>query len=511
MLGYIRRWLEEAQLVDSIPRMDWPGERLPLAAALLLAVLAGCGGTESQPPTRRRPKNLIVISIDTLRADHLGCYGYRRNTSPRIDAYAGRGVRFINCISPSSWTVPAHLSIFTGVEPSTHQCVYYKRPGRLNAGYPTMAKIFTRNGYRTAAFTGGGFAGAQHGMDIGFEHFATLGRRFEANLKPALSWLDGVGQEPFFLFFHGFNAHRPYLPPAPYRDRFRGDYQGSYPIQKFAPSQPQPSPDDLEFVISQYDGEIALVDDLLALLFKQLQRRGLMERTLVVILSDHGEEFYEHGSCDHIRTLYDELLRVPWIMFGPSIPAKEIRTQVGTLDVLPTVLKIFGLENEAPMQGADRSALIWEGDGGKTEADPPIYSFTGKGLPPYHLASIQTSKWKLITNLRAGCTNKKCPHCQRSEAEPKLIELYDLQADPGERHDLAAAQPQVVARLYAQLEQRIAASKAFRRGGVEPAGKPDEAYLRNLRALGYVGDRPDPQREKEKQPDGQNRGNQPPE
>jgi arylsulfatase A-like enzyme len=497
-----RGWTEPA---DSVPR----AQRLPLVLVLLFAVLAGCGGTDGQPPAqRRRPKNLLVISIDTVRADHLSCYGYERETSPRIDAYARRGVRFVNCISPSSWTVPAHLSIFTGLEPSTHQCVYYKRPGRLNAGYETMAKIFTRNGYRTGAFTGGGFAGARHGMDIGFEHFETRGRRFEQNLKPALSWLEGVGQEPFFLFFHGFNAHRPYMPPPKYRDRFRGDYQGSYPIQKFAPSQPEPSPEDLEFVISQYDGEIAFVDDLLAFLFKQLEQRGLMERTLVVILSDHGEEFYEHGSCDHIRTLYDELVRVPWIMFGPSIPAREVHNQVGTLDVLPTLLSIFGLESDAPMQGTDRSALIWEGSGTK---DSPICSFTGKGLPPYHLSSIQTRKWKLITNLPAGCPNKKCPYCRRGEEEPKLIELYDLQADPGEQRNLADAQRQVVTRLYAQLEQRIAASKPLRRGVAEPEAAPDQEYLRTLRSLGYIGDRPEPRGDKEKQPDGQDQGKQPPE
>jgi hypothetical protein len=160
------------------------------------------------------------------------------------------------------------------------------------------------------------------------------------------------------------------------------------------------------------------------------------------------------------------------------------------------------------MQGTDRSALIWEGSGAE---DSPICSFTGKGLPPYHLSSIQTRKWKLITNLPAGCPNKKCPHCRRSEEEPKLIELYDLQADPGEQRNLADAQPQVVARLYAQLEQRIAASAPLRRGAAEPEAAPNQEYLRTLRSLGYVGDRPEPRGDKEKQPDGQDQGKKSPE
>ena len=366
------------------------GDRRRFLAAggrgLLAASLAGCGRRHAAVPRRPRPRNLVLISIDTLRADHMGCYGYPRRTTPRLDALA-RNARFVNCTSPSSWTVPAHLSIFTSLEPATHQCVYYAKPGRLNDGYETMAKIFMGNGFRTGAFTGGGFAGARHGLDIGFERFATRGRRFEQNLCCALDWLDDVGRERFLLFFHGFDAHRPYASRSRYRQRFKNGYQGNYPILQFGPRQPRPNPEDLRFVVSQYDGEIAMVDDLLAYFFKQLQRRNLLDTTLVVVLSDHGEEFYEHGSCDHIRTLYDELVRVPWIMWGPGVPSVEIDSHVGTIDVLPTVLPLFGLEANVPMQGTDRSGLLTAGD---AKQDAAVYSFTGKGNPPYHLFRVRT-------------------------------------------------------------------------------------------------------------------------
>ena len=192
-----------------------------------------------QAEARPRPKNLILISIDTVRADHLGSYGYERPTSPILDAYAESGALFLNCTSPSSWTVPAHLSIFTGLEPATHGSVYYPEPGRLNENFDTMAKIFTRNGFRTAAFTGGGFCGDRHGIEIGFEHFQSLGPRFENNIPGAIEWLDRTSDAPFFLFFHGFNAHRAYSSPPPFNATFADGYDGTYSMNSNRPDRPR--------------------------------------------------------------------------------------------------------------------------------------------------------------------------------------------------------------------------------------------------------------------------------
>ncbi len=496
--------------------------------ALLTVFVGGC--TESNdpasplPPSRPtargpRPKNLILISIDTVRADHLGSYGYDRPTTPRLDAYAETGALFLNCTSPSSWTVPAHLSIFTGLEPATHGCVYYPEPGRLNDNFDTMAKIFTRGGFRTAAFTGGGYCGDRHGIDIGFEHFESRGNRFEHNLPGVLDWLDRTDDEPFFLFFHGFNAHRTYAPPPPYYTQFAEGYTGKYDILQFKPNQPIPSPADLKYVVSQYDGEIAFIDTLLDTFFTRLSQRGLLEDTLVIITSDHGDEFYEHDNCDHIHTLYDELVQVPWIMFGPSVPAIKVQEQVGTIDILPTVLAMFDLQTDSPLQGTDRSGLL---AGESVQAETPVYTFTGMrqrfspskragprrqpaaplspqdgpippprghasraGVPTYHFSAIRTKKWKLITTLPAGGPNLKCAACTTGHKDGDFAWLFDLEADPREQQSVAQAHPDVVRKLRAQLEQRLEESRQLRQTA-EKSAPPSEEYLRSIRALGYT-------------------------
>lgn len=441
-----------------------------------------CAKQGQNAPARKRPKNFILISMDTVRADHLSTYGYNRNTTPRIDKYASRGVVFEHCTSSSSWTVPAHHTIFTSMEPATHGCVYYPKPGRLNREFDTMAKIFTRHGFRTAAFTGGGYVGKRMGFDVGFEHFESLGVRFERNMDATLEWLDANNDKPFFLFMHGFNAHRPYVPPPPYKYLFAGDYQGNYDIKQFAPGKPKPEPDDLAYVVSQYDGEIAFIDAMMGDFFLMLRERNLLADTLVILTSDHGDEFYEHGRCDHIHTLYDELTAVPWIMFGPGIPAKRVRDHVGTIDILPTVLSMFGIEESIAFQGADRSSLIFEDHGPR---DAAIYSFTGKSGRPKHLSSVRTSRWKLVTDLPAGGPNPACPRCKQQQPEGGDVALYDLQADPTEQRDVSEENADVVAYLKNKLEERIAKCRALRLTTESPPPAGEE-YLETLRTLGYI-------------------------
>lgn len=422
--------------------------------------------------------------MDTVRADHLGCYGYHRDTTPNIDKYAAAGTVFTDCTSPSSWTVPAHLTMFTSLEPATHQCVYYSKPARLNDNYETIAKTFTRNGFKTAAFTGGGYAGDRHGMDIGFQRFETNGSRFEHNMKPALAWLDDVGDQPFFMFLHGFNAHRPYVPPTKYARQFSGEYKGSYDILQFAPGKPTPVGADLDYVISQYDGEIAFVDAMMGDFFEVLNERGLLNDTLIVLTSDHGDEFYEHGGCDHIRTLYSELVQVPWIMFGPGVPVGRVDNLVGTIDLFPTVRSLFGFEALSTLQGTDRTKLLHNAN---VENDAEIYSFTGKGKAPKHLASIRTKRWKLVVNMPAGYPHDRCPKCLRNEPEGKQLWLFDLKADPGEHHNIAAENAEVLRSLYAKLKNRIAESGKLRLVVAEPPAA-DPEYLERLRGLGYIGE-----------------------
>jgi len=473
--------------------------RVSLLAGLLCGVmLAGCSRSAGEEDARAastasddtgydpdgpRPKNFILISLDTVRADHVGAYGYERDTTPRLDAFADRGALFLNCTSPSAWTVPAHMSIFTGVEPPAHGCTYYQDVGRVNPRFETLQKIFNRHGFHTGAFTGGGFMSQRYGMFDEFDTFSSKGTHFADNLPDVWDWIDAVGDEPMFLFLHGFDAHKAYLPPPPYNTRFSGDYRGHYPVARFCkPGVGRPDPVDVAYVMSQYDGEIAAVDDVIADFLDELERRGILQESLVVILTDHGDEFYEHGRCDHIHSLYDELIRAAWIMVGPSIPAVKVRDHVGTIDILPTVLDVFGFDSPAQFQGVSRLAAL---DGHREARDDYIYSFTGRGSPPYHLSSVRTNRWKLITDLPAGHPNKNCPLCAEGSHSGVDMWLFDLQKDPGEEHNLAGQYQEFALELLSRIQNRIAASLKLGLDTVEPSAESPEDTER-LRALGYI-------------------------
>lgn len=450
--------------------------------------VVGC--TKKITGEQKQPKNLVFVSIDTLRADHLGCYDYARPTSPRLDAYAKTGVIFRNTTSASSWTIPSHLTMFTGLSPVTHGYIDFEIFRRLNGKAETMAKTFAMNGFRTGAFTGGGFVGTRHGIDMGFQTFETHGTRFENNLKAAEKWLDGVGKQPFFLFLHGFNVHWPYSPPAQYRNRFIEGYSGDYNLDNFKPELPRPSDADVKLVVSQYDSEIAYVDDLLGDFLDQLKARGILQDTLVVITSDHGEEFYEHGGRDHIQTLYTELLHVPWIMFGPSISASVKWDQVGTIDLLPTILSIFSLKTDAPIQGKNRLEVLSQE---KAPLDDEIISYTGFSSYPYHLASIKTKRWKLVHNQLTGMEDVK-PDEQRKakftflveKRKGEYLELFDLDADPMEQNNIADQQPEMAQNLFGKLNDYTALygkDKLETEKVTEPLTKEQGNVLKSL---GYI-------------------------
>jgi len=474
------------------------------AAVLLLA--AGCSRPE--PASAPVAGNLIVISIDTLRADHLGAYGYPRATSPRLDALAAGGAVFTNTISPSGWTVPAHMTLFTGLDPVAHRLIDFPRPGRLGEGYRTLAAVLKAQGFHTAAFTGGGFISEQHGFEIGFDRFVTRGRHFEHSAREFRDWFEALpADERFFVFYHGFNTHRPYRPPEGFGDRFLADdAKGSgeevadrlFPLledlavlhrhhegDREAITR-RPSDDELELVVSQYDAEIAAVDVLLGTLLDSLKNTGRLDDTLVVIVSDHGDEFYEHASLDHVHSLYDELLQVPWLMFGPGVPAVTVDEQVGLIDVMPTVLELLGVEPTAPMQGKSRVALIRGGPSG----DEAVFSFNRYSDYPYRLASVRTPGWKFIRWQLAGMRGKPLSSQDhytvqfRSETED-FVELFDLTTDPGEKQNVAATHPEVVRAFENLLVER---ERSSLRLAQTPGQSPEltEEYLEALKSLGYV-------------------------
>src|SRR5712692_7602395 len=313
----------------------------PLFAALLaLLVVAGCRGERAAGTPATRP-NVLLVTIDTLRADHLGCYGHGGAATPTIDALAARGVRFVTAIAHVPLTGPSHASILTGRTPLGHGF-------RDNGGYvipaeaKTAAEDFRQAGYRTAAFVSGFPLDRRFGFDRGFDAYDDhlpkgndprrtpyVERLADATTDAALRWLGSPvpagAPASFFLWVHYYDPHAPYEPPAALADRFRA---------------------------APYDGEIAFVDAQLARLLRGLEEKGALARTVVLVTADHGEALGEHGEDTHGLFVYDATLRVPWIMAGPGLPSGRVAGVVARgIDVLPTLLDYAGLPMPAEIEG----------------------------------------------------------------------------------------------------------------------------------------------------------------
>ena len=424
--------------------------RLRLLLALPAALMtAGCH--ERQPPAaapaRTRP-SLLLVTIDTLRADHLGCYGRAAAATPTLDSLAGRGVRFATAVSHVPLTGPSHASILTGRTPLGHGF-------RDNGGYlipaavKTAAEDFVQAGYRTAAFVSGFPLDRRFGFDRGFETYDDhlpkgndprrtpyVERFADATTDAALRWLaaTATGTSPFFLWVHYYDPHAPYEPPGALADRFRS---------------------------SPYDGEIAFVDSQLARLLGALEEKGQLARTLVLVTADHGESLGEHGEGTHGLFVYDATLRVPWIMAGPGLAAGRVATTVARgIDVLPTLLDYTGL---AAAPGIEGRSLRPAAEG-REMADAPayaesLYAEREFGWAPLH--AWRTARFKLI--------------------EAPRPELYDLDADAGEKANRAAELPDRAAELRRPLQAALSA------GTPAAATSVDAETATRLAALGYVG------------------------
>lgn len=397
--------------------------------------------------------NLILISLDTTRADHLGCYGWHRNTSPHLDRVVERGVVFENCFSPWIPTHPAHTTMLTGRDVMRHQVIAQGGKAQLPEEVPTLAEILQRRGY----FTGAADI-LERWFRRGFEVYegyrwardAGAWRKGEAVLATALRVLgQAAGQErPFFLFFHFWDPHTPYLPPPPFdRIFYRGDetdprHTSMEPVLNFPPfmhyfRQWMGQARDIEFPKAQYDAEIAYMDCCLQHLFQRLEELDLAEKTLVIITADHGEELDEHEMWFDHHGLYDTNLRVPLILSMPgTIPrGKRAPGLVRLLDVVPSVLEMLGVP--APEEGFEGRSFVPALSG----------SMPGGTCDTLYLTEctwmrkrgLRNRDWKLIV-AREPDIHQRPP-----------IELYDLKADPGETRNLATERPEVVEELKAQL------------------------------------------------------------
>jgi choline-sulfatase len=413
-----------------------------------------------------KAKGVVVVSIDTLRRDHVGAYGYARPTTPRLDALAREGLLFEDAVSISSWTLPSHLSLLTSVDPAVHGGTDMRRG--FNRRSPTLPALLRGAGFSTHAVTSHLYVSSVYGLDEGFEHLDFRQDRPATEVaQRAIDLLDRYGDRPFFLFLHLYDPHWHYDPPDHTRRMFVGQYQGGLTgnWKDFSTrTRENTSPADLAHLLALYDGEVRYADEEVGRVLDHLSARGLAGNTLVVVTSDHGEEFLEHGSWEHQKTLYEEVLRIPLIVRGPGIAPRRDAGQVSLLDVAPTVLAWAGVAAPAGFQG--RSLLSPPGDResyGETE-------HTTDKTRKLFLRSGQ-GRWKAIFSLDAS-------------ERPVREEWYDLAADPGETRSVPPA-ASVADAIRGRALDRFRAGRRTD-APVRPVCLTPEQTER-LRALGYVG------------------------
>ncbi len=443
-----------------------PSLRIVGLTTLLGLSTFGCGERAAPPPEPFY--NVILISIDTLRADHLGAYGYDRPTTPRVDEFAGEAVRFDQTIAQAPSTLHSHASILSSLIPQHHRASWGAKT-RLDEAAVTLPEVLLEHGYRTAAFTGGGQMAKIFGLDQGFEIYREPGaQHFAGTVRHGIDWMEENGDSPFFLFLHNYEVHHPYEPRDPYSDLLRVPYEGELGdvitkelLDEINKGDREIDQADLDHIISRYDAEIRSMDDGFGVLIDHLRKTGLYDRTMIVFTSDHGEEFNEHGFVGwHSHTLYDELLRVPLIIKYPGngYGGTVVERQVRSIDIAPTITAFLGLPAPTGCHGVDLTPLI------NGEPFDPLVAVSRIDRPANReRSSIRTEEWKL-----AG--------------PPRRRALYNLTSDPEEQWDRSLKEPAVVTDLQDRLDALIAACSPLE----PPEVAPDDKTLDELRDLGYL-------------------------
>jgi len=395
---------------------------------LALLFLAACGSDAERPigflEDGSRP-NVLVYLVDTLRADHLGCYGYPRPTSPQVDAFAEECVFFERGTTQTSWTKPSVGTLFTGMLPTNHGAM--RREHALRPDVPTLAQTMKAAGYATGAVVTNPNVLPVYGFSAGFDDYVDLesmGRRTRAETvhEAAFEWLDEHQGEPFFLYLHARDPHDPLEPPEPWRERFL----------------PKQVPDDelkaeVYTRVGLYDGEIAYWDDEMGKLFAELKARGLYDNTIIVLLSDHGEEFADHGQYGHGATLYQEQLHVPLMMRLPGGKlASQVEAPVRVVDIGPSLCELLGLELPRPTDGISFVDAIL----GREGYAPILYAELNHDS--HLISSYSDGRYKFVRREARG-------------DHKSGTQLFDLQDDPHERKDLSEERPDIARKFSEEL------------------------------------------------------------
>lgn len=416
------------------------------------------------PVGATRPAGVILISIDTLRADRLGAYGWHRATSPAIDRLAREGVLYEHVSAHAPSTLLSHASLFTSIVPQRHGASHVR--GRLpDPGLSTLAEAFAEAGYRTAAFHDGGQMAPEFGLDRGFDIFVATphddGHRFAETAEVALEWIaDRDDPRPFFLFLHTYEVHHPYRPPA---QLWRQVAPGGPPpttveiveLEEANWGGVTPSADRRAAIEIAYEVGIRSVDEAIARFRSELETLELWDDILVAVTSDHGEEFGEHGWIGwHSHTLFEELLHVPLVLVGPGVPAGgRMRESAQLIDLAPTLLALAGIEPPSSFEG---QSLAWfDPEHSRPTSNRPHVAFGETEQRRFE--AIRNGSWKLNDG-----------------------RLYDLATDPGETLDRSAAEPQRRAAFERALERVDRPRSAATVDQLAPE------TLESLRSLGYI-------------------------
>jgi len=463
-----------------------------LGALVAAAFAVACSG--DLPPESIEPRNLVLLSIDTLRPDHLGCYGYRRNTSPKIDRLARHGVLFEQAITAHVTTAPSHATILTGRYPGSHGLT--RNGMAIAAGVPTLAEVLAADGWATGAFVSGWTLQRHTALDRGFEIYdddlgpPRTGARRDgaATTNAAVDWLRARAADSrrFFLFLHLFEPHWPYDPPQGTALRF---LPGRYELTTIGKpvhidrrlSVNHLTADERDEYVARYDGEIVVADELVQRLLDTLDDLELTSTTVVILLSDHGETLFEREwTMDHGARPYDEQARVPLVLHlpGDRLAGRRIPDQVSLVDIVPTVVDFFSIEPPDGLQGRSLLPLVEIPDAER----PVVPAYTTARSEPQRVPHIRDSlsSHGLVCALRLPGTKLVEFPMSRGRWHP---ELFDLRTDPGEQTNLADEDFDAVLALHGQLEAwRVATSS----DGELPPPTLDPEVEEALKELGYM-------------------------
>lgn len=414
--------------------------------------------------------NVILISIDTLRADHLGCYGYGKNTTPNIDEFSKDSVLFKETIAQASSTLPSHASIFTSLIPS-HHGAFFSMKTPIPQEIVTMAEILKVNNYNTISYNGGGQIAAEFGLNQGFDLYDSwpseniTNETFIKKVNSAINWIKNNSGEKFFLFLHTYETHHPYTPKKEYLDLFEKDYSGDLSIRtgvgllrKINKGKIKINKKDKEHIINTYDAEIYSMDKAFGVLVDFLKKESLYDNAIIIFTSDHGEEFGEHGMMGwHSHTLYDEQLKVPLIVKFPDskYTPRIIGEQTKSIDILPTLLDILDIPASETFEGVSLISRL------KRKKNKEIFAVSQQDtVGQIHPTTIRTKKWKLYDS-----------------------RLFNLELDPLEKIDVAKEHKSIKKYLRKNINEILQQRKIIYTG---EELEPDKETSEGLKALGYV-------------------------